>query len=357
MKALKSWSVHKNRELKVKIKIKRVDEAPTLKDERVRALPRRLSKRYISCFSTLYMLGFGSLVKVSKRALSADFHGEVSFSQVIGRDPEIVQTTIECLVLDYDGTISPLNVPRAQSKVPERTRMVLQRIARLIPVAIVTTKDLSFVTPRTSFAYAWSTVSGLETKIGVKIRPKRGLSHGFEHIALALEYANSHLNSSGVEIEEKREAFGRTVAFCVDWRRAKNDATTIREVENVETYCRQLGLNVVRYQHQPFLDVYPVRVDKGSALAELLRAMKVKDGVLYMGDSEADDPAFERSNVSIGVIHEENYMKTFTCDFYVKFQDVSVFLLRLLENNLVFESNFPMIEINVEKMKQKCRKE
>ncbi len=35
MKALKSWLVHNNRELKVKIKIKGVDEAPTLKDERV----------------------------------------------------------------------------------------------------------------------------------------------------------------------------------------------------------------------------------------------------------------------------------------------------------------------------------
>jgi hypothetical protein len=35
MKALKSWLVHNNRELKVKIKIKGVDETPTLKDERV----------------------------------------------------------------------------------------------------------------------------------------------------------------------------------------------------------------------------------------------------------------------------------------------------------------------------------
>jgi hypothetical protein len=35
MKALKSWLVHNNRGLKVKIKIKGVDETPTLKDERV----------------------------------------------------------------------------------------------------------------------------------------------------------------------------------------------------------------------------------------------------------------------------------------------------------------------------------
>jgi hypothetical protein len=35
MKAVKSWLAHSNRELKVKIKIKGIDETPTLKDERV----------------------------------------------------------------------------------------------------------------------------------------------------------------------------------------------------------------------------------------------------------------------------------------------------------------------------------
>jgi hypothetical protein len=38
IKALKSWLVHNNRELKVKIKIEGIDETPTLKDERVPTL-------------------------------------------------------------------------------------------------------------------------------------------------------------------------------------------------------------------------------------------------------------------------------------------------------------------------------
>ncbi|MCJ7424642.1 hypothetical protein MUP01_10300 [Candidatus Bathyarchaeota archaeon] len=33
MKALRSWLVHNNRELRVKIKIKGVDDTPSLKDE------------------------------------------------------------------------------------------------------------------------------------------------------------------------------------------------------------------------------------------------------------------------------------------------------------------------------------
>jgi hypothetical protein len=39
LKALKSWLAHNNREVKVKIKIKGIDETPTLKDERVPTIP------------------------------------------------------------------------------------------------------------------------------------------------------------------------------------------------------------------------------------------------------------------------------------------------------------------------------
>ena len=294
---------------------------------------------------------------VSKEASSVNFRHELSPCQIIRRNSGKVRTTIKCLVLDYDGTISPLNVERARSRVPRKTRAVLQRIGRLIPIAIVTTKDLSFVTTRTSFAQAWSAMNGLEARIGGRIRRKKGLLHGFKRVSLALKYARSQLTENGTEIEEKQDTLRRTVAFCVDWRRAENVAAATKEADNVATHCRQLGLRVARYETQPFFDVYPMLVDKGTALADLLEEMGIANDVLYMGDSEADNPAFERSTTSIGVIHEETSSKRLTCDFYVKFENVSVFLRHLLENNLVFEPNFPMIEINVEKMRKKCTKE
>ncbi len=298
-----------------------------------------------------------SLMPISKEASFINFRDELSPCQIIRRNSEKVRTTIKCLVLDYDGTISPLNVERARSRVPRKTRAVLQRIGRLIPIAIVTTKDLSFVTTRTSFAQAWSAMNGLEAKIGGRIRRKKGLLHGFKRVSLALKYARSHLTENGTEIEEKQDTLRRTVAFCVDWRRAKNMAAATKEADKIAAYCRQLGLKVVRYETQPFFDVYPMLVDKGTALADLLKEMGVTNDVLYMGDSEADNPAFERSNVSVGVIHGETFLRRLTCDFYVKFENVSVFLRYLLENNLVFEPDFPMIGINVEKMRKKCTKE
>jgi trehalose 6-phosphate phosphatase len=316
-----------------------------------------LSNRYIYPYQSDVSWAWESLMPISKEVSFMNFRHKLSPCQIIRCNSEKGGTTVRCLVLDYDGTISPLDVERAQSRVPRKTRAVLQRIGRLIPIAIVTTKDLWFVVPRTSFAQAWSAMSGLETKIGGKIRRKESLLHSLERVSLALKYATSHLKENGTEIEEKQDILRRTVAFCVDWRRAKNVSAATKEADSVAALCRRLGLNVVRYETQPFFDVYPMPVDKGTALVDLLKEMGVTNYVLYMGDSEADNPAFEKSNISVGVVHEETFLNGLTCDFYVKFENVSAFLGHLLENNLVFEPNFSMIEINVEKMRKKCTKE
>lgn len=265
--------------------------------------------------------------------------------------------TVNCLVLDYDGTISPLDVSRSKSRVPEKTRAVLQKMGRLIPIVIVTTKDLAFVTTRTPFAHSWSAVSGLERKIGDTIQKRRGYGHKLRNVSLAIEYAKSHITDTGVEIEEKRDMSQRPIAFCVDWRQARDALTAMKEADAVADYCTALGLKLIRHDCQPFFDVYPVSVDKGVALKEMLNELKLKNGVLYIGDSEADNPAFEASNVSVGVIHDETCRQKLVCDYFVDFEEVSSFLSRLMANRLLFDSGFPMIRVNPEEMRQGCIKE
>jgi trehalose-6-phosphatase len=58
------------------------------------------------------------------------------------------QTKIQGLFLDYDGTISPLDIPREDSVVPAETSEVLNQINRIIPVTVITTKDMPFIYPR-----------------------------------------------------------------------------------------------------------------------------------------------------------------------------------------------------------------
>jgi trehalose-phosphatase len=271
------------------------------------------------------------------------------------RNNQVTRQTmnVECLSTDYDGTISPINVARSESHIPLETRVMLSQISRSLPILIITMKDLHFVIPRTPFAYAWSAIGGLETKIGRRILKRESLESKLSTVSHSIDYARSCIAAVGGEIEEKQDSEGRTVAFCVDWRRAKNWPTAKLEAERIAKFSESLGLRVLRYENQPFYDVYPVVPDKGNALHEVLSEMAVKNGVLYLGDSETDNSAFKNSGVSIGVIHDETHPKNLECDYFVKFEDVPLFLKTLITNNFQFSSDFPMIKANPNRWNRK----
>lgn len=254
--------------------------------------------------------------------------------------------SVRCLVTDYDGTISPIHVARSESYVPLETRVVLQQISKSIPVSIITTKDLHFITSRTPFARAWSAIGGLETRVGRRILRNESLESKLLAVSQALNCARLHLSAAGIEIEEKQDSEGRTVAFCIDWRRAENSEKAIDEANRVLDYCVLLGLKVFKYENQPFCDVYPFAPDKGRVLQNMLSELAVKAGVLYLGDSETDNSAFRISNVSIGVIHSETRLSSLECDYFVTFENVPIFLRSLVAHGLQFSSDFPMIDIN-----------
>ena len=253
---------------------------------------------------------------------------------------------LKCLSSDYDGTISPLNVPRSESHVPLETGVMLRQISRFLPISIFTMKDLAFVMPKTPFAHAWSAMGGLETQIGKRVLKRESLESRLPNISHAIDYARSHITAGGVEIEEKQDSEARTIAFCVDWRRTRDPGAAKRQAKVVANYCKALKLRVLRYENRPFYDVYPVAPDKGRALQETLEELAVESGVLYLGDSEMDNSAFRVSSISIGVLHDETPLKLLDCDYLVKFEDVPSFLKALLVNGLRFRSDLPMIRTN-----------
>jgi hypothetical protein len=120
----------------------------------------------------------------------------------------------------------------------------------------------------------------------------------------------------------------------------------------VATYCEGLGLNVIRYETQPFFDVYPVSPDKGEALRDTMNELAVRNGVLYLGDSKTDNPAFRASNISLGVIHDESPIWALDCDYLVRFESVPDFLHALAINDLKFTPDFPMIKTNPNRRKK-----
>jgi HAD superfamily hydrolase (TIGR01484 family) len=250
------------------------------------------------------------------------------------------ETVVAALFTDYDGTISPINVSLLESRVPQKIMFALNRIREHIPVAVITTKSLEFVVARTPFACAWSALGGLETRIGEVIYRAPCLKTT-RNMATALRYAKS--KSEGVlKVEKKRDSQGKVVAFSVDWRFADNPERAEKTAMRVLSFCRSLPVVTYRYEEQPFFDVFPCVVNRGKALLDLKQKLGVLNSVMYMGDSAADNPAFKLAEVAIGVAHAET-PKNLACEYFIRFEDLADFLWCLLENDFLFNPNFPMV--------------
>jgi len=255
----------------------------------------------------------------------------------------ILQTEaqVKGLFLDYDGTISPLNVPRTESLVLPANMTILRRISGLIPVGVITTKDLSFVVGRTPFACAWSGLGGLEVKMGRVVTLASCVKKMLPFLNTALEYTKS-LPSEGLVIEEKLDSEGDVVAFSVDWRQANNKFAAEEKVAEIVSSCEALPIFVVKYDGQPFIDFFPCPIDKGKALLKLKQKLGLRDGILYMGDSSVDNAAFEVADIGVVVIHQET-PGDLICDCFVKFENVAIFLKGLLENDFRLSPKLPLI--------------
>jgi HAD superfamily hydrolase (TIGR01484 family) len=209
---------------------------------------------------------------------------------------------IKALFMDYDGTISPINVTLSKSAVPLKIMTRLCEISQLIPTAVITTKDLAFIVDRTPFAHAWAALGGLETCINGIVTRASCLKNRGEQISAALDFAKK-LADNDLEIEEKQDSTGAPVGFSVDWRRTENkDAAKAKGIKII-AYCSTIALNVTKYEEQPFFDVFPCPVNKGKALLDLKRKFGLQGGILYMGDSGIDNAAFKKADIAVGILH------------------------------------------------------
>lgn len=247
---------------------------------------------------------------------------------------------IQGLFSDYDGTLSPLEVRRQEAAISQRLRRFLTKVSKKVPIGIVTTKDIDFIRQRMPFVHGISAVAGLQIQVGEKIITDERALRSSKKVEKACQEALSKIIQIGDEIviERKTTEDDELIAFCIDWRLSKDWEAARKNVKPILGRCKETGLYVVESENSPFANVYGIEVDKGTALQKLRKELHVTGPIMYMGDSEADNPAFELADISVGIKHQR-VMPELSCKYQLEFIQLESFILRLLDADLDFSED------------------
>ena len=241
---------------------------------------------------------------------------------------------INALMVDYDGTIAPLGVPRSESRVLARVESQLRRISILAPVCVVTAKDYGFVHGRTSFASGWACIGGLDVRTrngGVaRSRPRS--------MGKALGLART-VEARGVHLEMKRGPRGVILGISIDW--SGNPEIAPMLLGKLAT-LRRTGFSVVHEMNSTYADVYATPPNKGEATKLLKSLLKIRGNVMFIGDSAMDNTAFQEASVSVGVTHGQP-VEALRCKYIVDQSRLAEFLQSLADRGMDFSPRIPWI--------------
>ena len=247
---------------------------------------------------------------------------------------------IAAIFSDYDGTLSQLESRREEAVLSPILRRLLTKVSKHITLGIVTTKDLSFIRERVPFAHGISASCGLEMQVGERTtldervyEPHQTLENAYQEVLKRVLQARDNL-----VIERKESDDEHLIGFCLDWRLARDWDEAKRIAVPLLDYARKQGLYVVESDVSPFANVFPMKIDKGEAFEKLKKELGVQGAVMYLGDSEADDPAFRLAEVSIGVKHRR-IMPKLQCKYRVEFFELENLLTELIDSDFDFKES------------------
>ena len=111
-------------------------------------------------------------------------------------------------------------------------------------------------------------------------------------------------------------------------------------LNSIQQFVRSLpnDLFVQTYSDHPFIDIYSMRLDKGQAIDAIFHLLNLgkEQKVLYLGDSENDNPAFQKADLSIGIRSDERVKTKLDSDYLIQFNELTTFLQKLCAEDFVF---------------------
>ena len=286
---------------------------------------------------------------------------------------------ISVIISDYDGTLCPTaSLKGMNNQIPPDLDKVLWDISAKIPVCILSTKDFGFLRKKVQFAKIVSCLMGLEifelatlesraANVDIELVPnsKNYLSVKGEFSNVISQYRLLGVNKlvknsvllkrlsdkiekefQDISIEPKFNYMdGILAAISLDYRQIQKWEHYKTNIEpyvlnSIQQFVLSLpnDLFVQTYSDHPFIDIYPMHLDKGQAIDAISHMLNLskEQKVLYLGDSENDNPAFRKADLSIGIRSDERVKTKLDSDYLIQFNELTPFLQKLYAEDFVF---------------------
>ena len=282
---------------------------------------------------------------------------------------------ISAILSDYDGTLSHTTYLDSDNKTESLIYQnqidldrVLWEISRKRLIAIVSTKDFNFLHDRTKFANIICCMMSIETIVLKHIQSSvcyknncvQKSTINTDHEILSRNYEKLVSIADRVSIKFKDVSIYRKLThngnllggITIDWRslhdwnsiRNEIEQEVFKTIDKINTDTSEYSLFVQKYASHPFIDIYSVPCSKGIAYDNINEIIgddsnrsKFRNGnIVYLGDSENDNPAFKKADVSIGVRSDERLNPKLDCKYLINFNQLPRFLMNLLKNDFNF---------------------
>jgi HAD superfamily hydrolase (TIGR01484 family) len=286
---------------------------------------------------------------------------------------------ISVIISDYDGTLCPTaSLKGVNNQIPPDLEKVLWDISAKIPVCILSTKDFGFLRKKVQFAKIASCIMGLEIfelatlesraasgDIDLLPNSKNYLSVKDDLSNVISQYRLLDVNKlvknsmllkklsdkiekefQDISIEPKYNYVdGILAAISLDYRQVQKWEHYKTNIEpyvlnSIQQFVLSLpnDLFVQAYSDHPFIDIYSMRLDKGQALDAIFHLLNFskEQKILYLGDSENDNPAFQKADLSIGIRSDERVKTKLDSDYLIQFNELTTFLQKLCAEDFVF---------------------
>jgi HAD superfamily hydrolase (TIGR01484 family) len=281
---------------------------------------------------------------------------------------------ISTILSDYDGTLIPTTYLNSDDNAGRLTNYRIQielnralwEISSKRTIAIVSTKDFNFLHDRTKFANIISCMMSIETMILKHIDSARCYKNSCVQKSMSnIDFEILRKNSQKLEfvidrisLKFKNVSIYRKLTFnggllggvTIDWRHLEEWNSIKKKIEqdvlritNQINESSEYPVFVQIYSSHPFVDIYPTFCSKGIGYNNIRNLIhdsnwdKSKNkNILYLGDSENDNPAFRKANVSIGIKSDERLNAKLDCQYLITFSQLPKFLVNLLKNDFDF---------------------